>query len=85
MRFKIAKHGIRPIDIVEVYDERGRFIATITPGDSDGHIRVISKYLVDSALDLGPARPEVIAGLRQMGKPLSDYPKSVEVQLDLNR
>lgn len=52
MKFRIAKHSIRPgIEIVEVFSEDGRFIGQICPGDTDGTIRVISKYLDGSVLD----------------------------------
>ena len=50
MKFNVTHHGSRPdVPVVEVFSEDGRFIAMICPGEHDGIIRVISKYMKASA------------------------------------
>ena len=51
MRFVIGRHSTRPVDIVEIYDGEGHFVATLYPGDTDDEIRVVSKYLEGVLLD----------------------------------
>jgi len=42
--FRIARHSIRPCDIVEVFFG-DQLLATVTPSDNGHGIRVFSKYL----------------------------------------
>lgn len=83
MKFTILRHDIRNVDMVEVRDDGGRLLATVTPGDSDSHLRVISKYAVEAKINADPPRPIVQALMEMEGKRPSDYPKAVEIRLDL--
>ena len=48
MKFRIQPHALRPgVEVVEVYDDSGHFIATVSPGDDDREVRVTSKYIRD--------------------------------------
>lgn len=46
MKFKVTPHSIRPdVETVEVFNDQGEFIATITAGEDDNEIRVVSKHM----------------------------------------
>ena len=45
MKFQIGRHTIRPVDVVEVFDDEGTFIAMISPGATDDEIHVVSKFM----------------------------------------
>ena len=49
MKFKLGKHKTQPdVDVVEVYDQKDRLIATVELGDDEkeGHIlAVVSDYI----------------------------------------
>ena len=45
INFKVWPHKLRPVDVVEVTDDFGRLLATITPSDKQG-IRILSKHIV---------------------------------------
>ncbi len=55
MKFKVTPHSIRPgVEVVEVFDDDGNFIATVTQGDHPRHIKIVSKYMID----VKPAPPK---------------------------
>ncbi len=56
MKFKVELHSIRPgVEVVEVFDDAGNFIAAIMQGDHPRQIKVVSKYMID----VRPAPPRL--------------------------
>jgi len=52
MKFKVKPHSVLPgVEVVEVFDDKGNFIATVTAGDSDQEIRVISHFFEASRVE----------------------------------
>lgn len=52
MKFKIGKHSIRPgVEVVEVFDDQGVFVAQIVPSDDGCSIKVISKYATGTVFE----------------------------------
>ena len=48
MKFKVTPHSIRPgVQVVEVRDDDGNLLATMTEGDHPRQIKVVSKYMRD--------------------------------------
>jgi len=46
MKFVVTPHSIRKdVEVVEVYDDAGNFVATITEGAHPRQIKVVSKYM----------------------------------------
>lgn len=77
MKFNIARHSIRDVDVIEVFADDGRFIATVTPGDTDEEIRVLSKYAAAVQSDIGLVREQGVV-------PGEGMPASVRVKLQLD-
>jgi hypothetical protein len=51
VKFRVVPHSVRPgVELVEVFADDGRFIASITAGDTDEEIRVVSKHGRDTML-----------------------------------
>lgn len=48
MRFHVVPHLVRPdVQVVEVFDDAGNFIATVTQGEHPRQIKIMSKYMTD--------------------------------------
>ena len=46
MKFQVRPHSVRlGVEVVEVFNDQGDFIATITAGGNDREIRIISKFM----------------------------------------
>jgi len=45
MKFRIGRHTIRPVDVVEIFDDEGTFIAMLSPGATDDELHVVSKFM----------------------------------------
>lgn len=56
MKFRVQPHSIRPgIEVVEVFDDAGNFIASIMQGNHPRQIKIVSKYMTSA----GPAPPRL--------------------------
>lgn len=45
MRFNVSQHSVRPgVQVVEVFDSKGRLVATVTEAEDGRSIKVVSKY-----------------------------------------